>query len=603
MPLWLVTGLMISVIAFILKAPLRYSLVAFLAVVVLLPAGMVFPNALSALPTIGRVATIGLGLRLVVALRRGEASSDVMRPTLVHGAFCVFLCVALVNGVLLASPAASTPMLRWLGLVDQFLAFALTLAVARALDDSYWIARVLALLFGVSVLIAILEHITGVSWGRLLLEHLPGQRDILGAGPLERRAGGVRVRAAAEFALEFSWIMAMALPVAAVIAIRSRHWLVRLLPAAVVLAIYWSGSRSALWGIVLTLVLVAVTAGDRRTAAILAMCLALGLSVWILVPSTRASYRAANLTGSTLVRQERLPAITGILTTHPYGGLGLGGLVPLGFPTTDATFLLVYAELGVVGLAAFAGLLLILLLHCSPGLRAPPSWERLLGSAVLAALVAGLLGAASFDLFSILTSARLFWVLAALGVLLGEKAGDRVPLRGSWKLRVAAVPTAVVLGTVLRVAVPSHAAVVTPFDSVPTLHTVFGGSDEVFIGKIYFNTVCSAAEHLYLPGHANLTCINPHRPPGFGELRVDAPTLSGARRATETVTATLRGRSGYRPYASSPTVGRPTWARTAPLWLGTGALLIALGAPPLSWNRRQLRASPARTGIPAGLGS
>ena len=52
MPLWLVTGLMISVVAIILKAPLRYALVAFLAVVILLPAGMVFPNGLSPLPTI-----------------------------------------------------------------------------------------------------------------------------------------------------------------------------------------------------------------------------------------------------------------------------------------------------------------------------------------------------------------------------------------------------------------------------------------------------------------------------------------------------------------------------------------------------------------------
>jgi hypothetical protein len=604
MPLWLVTGIMISVVAIILGARLRYSLVAFLAVVVLLPAGMVFPNGLSSLPTIGRVATLALVLRLVVAIRRGEVSSDVLRLTRVHAAFCAFLLIALVNGVFLATPDASTPMLRWLGLVDQFLAFAVVLAVARALDDSYWIVRALGVTFGISALIAILEHITGVSWARLLLEHLPGQQDILGAGPLEQRAGGVRVRAAAEFALEFSWIMAMALPVATAVALRSRRWLVGLLPAAIVLVIFWSRSRSALWGIVLALVLIGLTAGERRTAAILGVCLAAGLSIWILVPSTQASYRAANLTGSTQIREERLPAITRILTARPYQGLGLGGLVPLGFPTTDASYLLGYAELGVVGLAAFAGLLLIVLLHCSAGLRLPPSWDRLLASAVVAAIVAGLVGAASFDLFSILTSARAFWLLAALGVMLAEKAQAGVDNpQPRWALRPAAVPVAVMLGVVFRLAVPTHAAVFTPFDSLPELHVVFGGSDEVFIGKIYFNTACSSAEHAHLPGGVGLTCINPHQTPGFGELRVDAPTLAQARAAADRVTTQLRSRLDFRAHAASGTVGRPTWARTAPAWLGTGALFLALGTPSLGWKRRQLRVSPSRTGIPAGLGS
>ena len=59
--------------------------------------------------------------------------------------------------------------------------------------------------------------------------------------------------------------------------------------------------------------------------------------------------------------EQRLPEITHALTARPYQGLGLQGLVPLGFPATDASYLLIYAELGAVGLAAFAVLLVVLL--------------------------------------------------------------------------------------------------------------------------------------------------------------------------------------------------------------------------------------------------
>ena len=181
----------------------------------------------------------------------------------------------------------------------------------------------------------------------------------------------------------------------------------------------------------------------------------------------RAPFKGARQTTSTEIRSQRLPEITGVANTHSFGGLGLHGLDPYGFGETDSSYLLFYAELGVVGLAAFVALLIVVLVSSAQGLRAPPSWGRLLAAGAVGGIVAGLLGSAAFDLFSLPGSAHLFWVIAAIGVVTAERNGA-APLtrRWSWR-RLAIVPVGVGIGVVLAFAVPSHAAVVTPFDSLP----------------------------------------------------------------------------------------------------------------------------------------
>jgi hypothetical protein len=574
MPAPLVTAVIIAALAYIVWAPLERALVAYLAVIILLPAALQLPNGLISVLTVPRLAILALGLRFVIGVRRREVSVDAFRPTAVHVAFFVFVAVSLVNGVLLAAPLTSvtTSVNTWLGVVEQFLVFVVIVAVLRTLPRKRTVVRAFVVLVGISALIAILERLTGASWARLVLENMPGQGKGLNAIQLEQRGGGARVRAAAEFSLQYAWILAVAFPIVAVVAVRARNWLVRLLPLVLALALYWTNSRSAVPGIAVVVAIIVLFGADRRAAVIGLIALAAGSLLWFGVPSVSEPFHGATQTGSTKIRSERRPEIVDIVRDRPYRGLGFNGLDAYGFPTTDSSFLLLYAELGVVGAAAFAALIITLLVYSIGGLRGPPGWQRLLAAAAVAGIVAGLLGAYAFDFFSVAGSADLFWVVAAFAVVQAERDPARQP-RAVWtRRRLAGVLVGVVAGVAVAIAVPTHADVVTPFDAVPVSLVTNG-----YLGRYWRNTACGAARAVKLPAGVNVECNDESQAPGFGELRVDAPSLPEARAGMRTLTTTLSDHvPGIRFHPSSEDRGQPTWARTAPVWAGVGAFLIAM---------------------------
>jgi hypothetical protein len=582
MPAPLVTAVLVAALGYIVWAPLERALVAYLAVIVLLPAALTLPNALVSVLTLHRLAIIALGLRVAIGIRRREISSDVWRPTAVHAAFFVFVAVALVNGVLLAAPLTSTTSAvnTWLGIVDQFLVFVVVVAVLRGLGNTWRVARSFAVIVGIMAGIAILERFTGVSWAKLVLEKMPGTSKVLNATPLSVRGGGVRVRAAAEFALQFAWIGAMALPLVAVVALRTKRWALRLVPFALVLAIYWSNSRSALPGLAVIAAIIVLFGGNRRVTTIGLVALAVGGLLWFGVPSIRAPFHGERQTNSTQIRSTRLPEITDIVRHRPYRGLGFNGLDPMGFPTTDASWLLLYAELGVIGAAALGALMIVLLASSIGGLRGPPGWDRLVSAAAVAGIVAGLIGGAAFDLFSLAGSANLFWIIAAFAVVAAERRGA-IPFRTSWSpIRVAGAIVAVIAGLTIATIVPTHADVVTPFDSLPIDTVVQAPGSAVYPASFWRDDVCGVAKSVKLPHGVNLDCNDRFPTPGFGELRVDAPSPVKAQAGMRTITSAVEQHiDGVRLHASSEESGRPTWARTAPVWLGVGGVLLAIFLP------------------------
>jgi len=597
MPGWLVVGALAGAFGFILLARLERAYYAFLAVILLVPASLILLNGLTHHLPVSRLATLALAVRVVIALRRGEISIDALRPTPVHLAFLIFLGVALVDGVMLATPLTlvSGTVDGWLILVEQLIAFVAVLAVGRALHDTGKLSKGFVALIGVATVIAVLERLTGASWGRLVVSHIPGDHGIFG-NPLEQRGGGVRVRAATNFGLEYGWIAAMAMPIVVAAAARARHWNLsrprRLalfgLPFVLLATVYWSNSRSAFGGIAIALAIVALFGRNRTASRLVVTAFILVGLFWIAVPGVRASFRGTAQSGSTQVREDRLPKIAGALTHHPYGGLGLTGLVPLGFPTTDAIYLLYYAELGAIGVAALAALLIVLLVYAGSGLRGPPSEERLFAAAAFGAVFAGVLGGAAYDTFSLSSTADVFWVLAAIAVVLAERRPLTPPtVRFSWD-RVAIAPVGFAVGVVLAIVVPTHADVVTPFDAMPIARSVSGGGG-IVVGSTYTNTFCSLVHDVRLSDGAQVSCKDSDTP-GFGALRVDAPTLAAAERATSKLQAALPEAAGITYHASSFDVGRPTWARTAPVWLGLGTLLLALTCPtPVRRRRRSPR--------------
>jgi hypothetical protein len=408
---------------------------------------------------------------------------------------------------------------------------------------------------------------------------MPGTSKVLNAIPLEQR-GGTRVRAAAEFALQFAWISAMALPLVAVVALRTKRWALRLVPFALVLAIYWSNSRSALPAMAVIAAVLVLFGGNRRVTTIGLVAVAVGGLLWFGVPSIRAPFHGERQTNSSQIRSTRLPEITDIVRHHPYRGLGLNGLDPMGFPTTDASWLLLYAELGVIGVASFVALILVLLASSIGGLRGPPGWDRLVSAAAVAAIVAALIGGFAFDLFSLAGSANLFWAIAAVAVVLAERRGA-TQFRTGWSpIRVAGAIVAVIAGLTIATVVPVHADVVTPFDSVPIETVIQAPGSIIFPGTYWRNDVCGVAKAVKLPHGVNLECQDRFQTPGFGQLRVDAPSLAKARAGMGTITSAVEQHIyGIRLHVSSEESGRPTWARTAPVWLGVGGVLLALFLP------------------------
>jgi hypothetical protein len=68
--------------------------------------------------------------------------------------------------------------------------------------------------------------------------------------------------------------------------------------------------------------------------------------------------------------------------------------------------------------------------------------------------------------------------------------------------------------------------------------------------------------------------------PGYGNLRVDAPTLADAERGTATVLDGLQSNIlAVHFHPSEKSSGQPTWARTAPAWMATGGLILAVFCP------------------------
>src|SRR5204862_468580 len=58
--------------------------------------------------------------------------------------------------------------------------------------------------------------------------------------------------------------------------------------------------------------------------------------------------------GSIDVRIQRIAPITASVATHAFGGLGFGGVSNLGFQAVDSSYLLLYGDVGVIGLTMFA---------------------------------------------------------------------------------------------------------------------------------------------------------------------------------------------------------------------------------------------------------
>lgn len=624
MPAWLLATAALGAAAAGLHASPRRAFLLLACTVLLVPATLVVPNGVTPIPTVVRLVTVAVGLGLLVRAGSAEERRELFRPTPVHLAAGLYLLGILATGVVLAVPAVrpADALQSWLGQVEPFVVFVVALAAARAVRGPRALVQALALVAGATVLVGLLEHLSGGSWGHLLF----GGKGSRGSGPaglpLETRDGSTRIRGGEEFALAYGWVLAALVP--AVLAVRAR----RLTPvlavvglAGCLLGAYWSFSRSAPLGFAVAFLVVAVGLRSWRVTAGLVVASVALLSVGMALPSVSHRFSSAADEGALLVRSARRPVVLSAVADRPVRGLGLTGVADLGIGETDQSFLLSYGETGVVGVVLLVGVVAAGLVATGRGLRGPATEARTAATVALGGAAVLTVSGAAFDAFAVRGTADLLWLLVGVGVAAAETA------RGPWTLprvtrhgvavRVAGVAAAVAAGGAVAVLWPSTTAVTVGFSTLTTARES-GDYDPVDTGRTLVATTCSvAAEVQRRTPDTTVDCRGVEPGAGVGELRVAAATTDLVGRTVDAIATTVRERTrvpALRLSQAGPVVrSRPAAARTAPVSAGLAALLLALLVPGQrgeprprrrSWRmgRGDVRARlPRENGAPVGV--
>ncbi|MEX2558069.1 MAG: O-antigen ligase family protein [Actinomycetota bacterium] len=583
-------GLVVA--GYLVRTSIKVALVSLLSITLLLPGTVLAPGSFSGHTTLHRIVLgiFVLNILRKIALRQIPAS--VLRPTRLTVALAAWVVVTFTMGVALADPAISVgfSMYLWIFVVDYAMFFYFVVAAIRAINDPWWFARAIVGLMVVSAGIVVYEHYAAVSVGRWLSELIRGS-GYLGVHQLRTRGGEIRARAGFEFALAYAWAATALVPLVIVVATRTRHWMVRFAPALVVLSVAWTYTRSAYVGVAAAGLLLLLTSGfDRRVSGfVLAGVAVVGLAVSV-TPILNRTFSSPEGSGSAEIRAERLPLVLSSAAEHPYFGRGLSSTVEQGIRTTDSSFLLVYAEMGVVGLTGITLLILATICFVAPAIRAPPP-DRLLGAAAFCGVVLGGASGAFLDVFNVSGSARTFWAVAALGVVVGERAGVRWPVaKGRRLLSRAWIPAVAVAGGFLLIAntAPRAAAVIRFTTRSANVEAVAQGSSE-FIGTMLINTACEIFETRVAAAGHTASCYDLQSELGIGDVRIETPDPASLTRVTRAVVTVVNSRL-QRPrfYLMDEDYHvRPTWVRTAPVWMGIGGAALAVLVPPLPPVRRR----------------
>ena len=556
------------------------ALVLLAAVVVLLPAALQLPNGLTPLPTATRITALAVAAGL---LRRRERR--LFRGTPLHLVAGLYAGTTLVTGVLLAPVdlRLGDTTLAWLGLLDPLLVGLVALACARAAGPRAGL-QALALVALVAVAAATDEHVTGSALSRFLVR---------GDG-LERRLADTRVRVGSDFALAFAWTMAALCP-AVVVLLRRRSLTLLLGLAGCLAAEYWTFSRSVPLGAALGLLAVVVGVRDRRLAVVVLATVLLVGGVVLSRPALRDRFSAAVDQGALNVRAERAPVVLDAASRHPVRGLGLGGVAQLAVGETDESFLLSYAETGVVGVLVLLVLLGCGLVLCGRGLRGPPASGRTTSAVALAGVLVLVAGAAVFDAFAVGGTAALLGLLLGVGAAAAERvAGDAPiarPARDRPERRVLLVGLSVAAGMVVASVWPSHAVLTAEFETLSPA-TLTAGFDQVDLGRQLIATACSVALEAP-PAGVRVECHDSNAAAGVGALRLQAATSAQDLSALAELVTRVRTRTPVHDFSPAITLpiltGVPTIARTAPWSAGTIALLLVLLVPTEPLRRLQAR--------------
>jgi hypothetical protein len=594
----LVVAIALAVAAAMLR-PSR-ALLVLVGVVLLVPATLSVPNPVSSDITVTRLTVLGFAAGLIWRTATHRLPARIWRPGPVHALAAAYVVVTFVAGVGLAidSVAPLTALSGWLDVVDQMLILVAGIAAFRAIDDDRHALKVLgAGLLAVTV-VGLFEHLTGDSWAHLWFTGSHAQAGSLEARQLVDRSGEPRVRGAAQFALEYAWLCVLLAPalIAAGLLGWRRRWLLVPAGAAVVAAIVWSVTRSALPALAVGVLLLALFARDKRFFAALGISTTVAALAVLAKPDLTGSLSESIDPGSVAVRSQRLPLLFELAQQHKVTGLGYGGLTVSGLPTTDFGWLRVYGEVGTLGLVALVVLYVTVMAHVGRGLLALDPRIRATSAAALTTLVLAAAAGFVYDTFTVMTTGRVIWLVAALGLVSAERvpslaAPVRLWSRERLRLMALAGVGGLLVGGVTYVAWPRTTVVEARFDLFPASIEV-GGGDPVDSGKTLLQTICDAAGQS-ATSTFGVQCRSTEGAAGEGVLRVTGNSAKAVHAGlAHVVTQEKAILNSFLVIAqTAPQSGVPAPVADAPL----GLTLFAIAGAALLPSTKPRRSSPLRT--------
>jgi hypothetical protein len=588
---------------FLVRTSVKIALATLLATTFVIPGSVLVPGSSTGYTTVHRIVLGIFILNILRKIARKELPAAVLQPSKPTVALTAWVILTFAIGVAMADtsyPVGAATFL-WVFVVEYALFFVFVVAAIRAIGDPWWVARLVSTVIVGTAGIAVYEHFSGVSVGRMLARLLRGGGGYLGVSPLGRRGGDVRVQAGFDFALAYAWAATALLPLVVVVASRARTVVFRFLPGLLVFAIAWTYARSAYAGVAAAAVMILlISRFDRTIAMYVVGGLAAALLVAVGTQAYQRTFASSEIRGSTLVREERLPLILSSAAQRPLTGKGLGSVAASGVRTTDSLFLLTYAEIGVLGVGGLIFLLIATLVWITPGLRAPPP-DHLIGAACVCGVVLGILSGAFLDVLSVSGSARAFWLIAAIGTVVAERAPEKVVPRRRLAYRAAVPAAGVLAGLVILAATPTSAAITLRFTTRSSQSEAAAGAPSDFIGKVLVNTACEIIEVRVAALGNDGQCTDLQSGNGVADVRIEAPDRVSLARATIVAATVIRRRLPtvrFFTLDSDPKV-RPTYAETAPVWLGLAGLAIAILSPPLPPFPGRPGRRPARVRVAA----
>ena len=249
---------------------------------------------------------------------------------------------------------------------------------------------------------------------------IPGLTSGAAEWTLAERSGLARPSGTSTHPIEYGVVLTMVLPIAITFAMMSptRRWLYRVLLGVIAFAVFLSISRSAILCAVVALLVLAVSWSGAARLRALAVLLALAVVVYLTVPGVLGTitrlFTGASDDPSITSRTGSYELAFQFFSASPLLGRGFGTFLPK-YWILDNGYLGLLIEGGILGVAGLLILVLVAAVAAGQARRAAvDDFDRALGQALLASVIAGACALAFFDTFGFPQSAGCFFLLLGL---------------------------------------------------------------------------------------------------------------------------------------------------------------------------------------------